>query len=56
MLFYGLGYGHGWLPGGRRAGFYSEPYRGTVFTSEGNPINALAKILQWVSTWADYVF
>jgi len=28
----------------------------TVFTSEGNPINALAKILQWVSTWADYVF
>lgn len=27
----------------------------TVFTSEGNPINALAKILQWISTWADYV-
>ena len=28
----------------------------TIFTSEGNPINALAKILQWISTWADYVF
>lgn len=28
----------------------------TIFTSEGNPINVLAKILQWISTWANYVF
>ena len=28
----------------------------TIFTSPGNPINALAKILQWISTWANYVF
>jgi len=27
----------------------------TVFTSEGNPINVLAKILQWISAWVDYV-
>ena len=27
----------------------------TVFTSDGNPINVLAKILQWISTWVDYV-
>ena len=27
----------------------------TVFTDEGNPINILAKILQWVSTWLDFV-
>jgi len=27
----------------------------TVFTSEGNPINVLAKILQWISTWVNYV-
>lgn len=27
----------------------------TVFTSEGNPINVLAKILQWISTWTDYI-
>jgi multidrug resistance efflux pump len=27
----------------------------TVFTSEGNPINVLAKILQWISTWVDYI-
>lgn len=27
----------------------------TVFTSAGNPINVLAKILQWISTWMDYV-
>lgn len=28
----------------------------TVFTDEGNPINILAKILQWISTWMDFVF
>jgi RND family efflux transporter MFP subunit len=28
----------------------------TFFTDEGNPINALAKILQWVSTWLAYIF
>lgn len=28
----------------------------TVFTDEGNPINVLAKILLWISAWADYVF
>jgi RND family efflux transporter MFP subunit len=27
----------------------------TVFTDEGNPINILAKILQWISTWLDFV-
>ncbi len=27
----------------------------TVFTSEGNPINVLAKILQWIATWMDYI-
>jgi len=28
----------------------------TVFTDEGNPINVLAKVLQWVSTWMAFVF
>jgi multidrug resistance efflux pump len=27
----------------------------TVFTDEGNPINVLAKILQWISTWMDFI-
>ena len=27
----------------------------TVFTSDGNPINVLAEILQWISTWMNYV-
>jgi len=27
----------------------------TVFTREGNPINVLAKLLQWISTWMDYL-
>ena len=27
----------------------------TVFTDEGNPINILAKILQWISTWMDFI-
>lgn len=27
----------------------------TVFTDEGNPINLLAKILMWFSTWANYL-
>jgi multidrug resistance efflux pump len=27
----------------------------TVFTDEGNPINILARVLQWVSTWLDFV-
>jgi RND family efflux transporter MFP subunit len=27
----------------------------TVFTDEGNPINILAKILKWISTWANYL-
>jgi len=27
----------------------------TIFTDEGNPINILARILQWVSTWLDFV-
>ena len=27
----------------------------TVFTDEGNPINMLAKILMWFSTWANYL-
>ena len=28
----------------------------TVFTDEGNPINVLAKVLQWVSTWMAFIF
>ena len=28
----------------------------TVFTDTGNPINVLAKILQWISTWMNYIF
>ena len=36
---------HGW-----------RPQETTIFTSPGNPINALAKILQWISTWANYAF
>jgi RND family efflux transporter MFP subunit len=28
----------------------------TFFTDEGNPINALAKILLWISTWLAYIF
>jgi RND family efflux transporter MFP subunit len=27
----------------------------TVFTDEGNPINILAKILLWISTWMDFI-
>ena len=27
----------------------------TVFTDEGNPINALAKLLMWISTWMNYL-
>ena len=27
----------------------------TVFADEGNPINILAKILMWLSTWANYL-
>lgn len=27
----------------------------TIFTDEGNPINILARILQWISTWLDFV-
>lgn len=27
----------------------------TVFTDEGNPINMLAKILMWISTWTNYL-
>ena len=27
----------------------------TVFTDEGNPINALAKLLMWISAWANYL-
>lgn len=27
----------------------------TVFADEGNPINILAKILMWISTWANYL-
>jgi multidrug resistance efflux pump len=27
----------------------------TVFTDEGNPINALAKLLMWISSWANYL-
>ena len=28
----------------------------TFFTDEGNPINTLANILQWISTWMTYIF
>jgi len=28
----------------------------TVYTDEGNPINILAKILQWISTWMNFIF
>jgi multidrug resistance efflux pump len=28
----------------------------TVFTDDGNPINILARILQWVGTWMAFVF
>jgi RND family efflux transporter MFP subunit len=28
----------------------------TIFADEGNPINILAKVLQWVSTWMAFVF
>jgi multidrug resistance efflux pump len=28
----------------------------TVFTDEDNPINILAKVLQWISAWMNYVF
>lgn len=28
----------------------------TVFTDEDNPINMLAKILQWLATWMNFVF
>ena len=28
----------------------------TVFTDEGNPINILARVLQWISTWMAFVF
>jgi len=28
----------------------------TVFTDEDNPINILAKVLQWLATWMNYVF
>ena len=27
----------------------------TIYTDEGNPINILARILQWFSTWLDFV-
>jgi len=27
----------------------------TVFTDEGNPINVLAKILMWISSWTNYL-
>ena len=27
----------------------------TIYTDEGNPINLLARILQWISTWLDFV-
>lgn len=27
----------------------------TVFTDDGNPINILAKILLWISTWMDFI-
>jgi len=28
----------------------------TIFADEGNPINILAKVLQWISTWMAFVF
>lgn len=28
----------------------------TVFTDEDNPINVLARILQWIATWMNFVF
>ena len=28
----------------------------TIFTDKGNPINVLAKILQWTSTWMNFIF
>jgi len=28
----------------------------TFFTDEGNPINTLANILQWISSWMTYIF
>jgi multidrug resistance efflux pump len=28
----------------------------TVFTDEGNPINILAIVLLWISTWMDFIF
>lgn len=28
----------------------------TVFTDEGNPINILAKIIMWISTWMAFIF
>jgi RND family efflux transporter MFP subunit len=40
-------------PGLRRGGAIASA---TFFTDEGNPINALAKILQWISTWLAYIF
>jgi len=27
----------------------------TVFTDEGNPVNVLANILQWISAWLAYI-
>ena len=27
----------------------------TIFTDDGNPINVLAKVLQWITTWANFV-
>jgi RND family efflux transporter MFP subunit len=40
-------------PGLRRGGAIASV---TFFTDEGNPINALAKTLQWISTWMAYIF
>jgi hypothetical protein len=28
----------------------------TVFTDEGNPINILAKVIMWISTWMAFIF
>ena len=36
----------------RRPGTLSQV---TIFTDDGNPINVLAKILKWISTWADFI-
>ena len=36
----------------RRAGGLASV---TIYTDEGNPINILARILQWTSTWLDFV-